>query len=145
VQGCDLICALPHWDWEFRHFPRAETCALARRLAKAGAGLIVGGHSHVVQPAERSGDTLVAYGLGDFLGTASARQSWPGRICAVLSVDVSLDDGTRGRIAAYRLHPFFRLREAQREHLTPIEELDESLRSRVIERLAKLSGRGAST
>ncbi len=70
VSGIDLLCAAPHWDWEFRHFPRPATRALARRLAERGAGLIVGHHAHVVQPVERIGDSLVAYGLGDFLGTA---------------------------------------------------------------------------
>lgn len=144
TMGCDLLCVLPHWDWEFRHFPRAETRALARRLAEGGARLIVGGHAHVVQPVERMRDTLVAYGLGDFLGTAWTRQPWPGRIGAVLSVDVGLDGDARGRIAAYRFHPFFRLPEAGREHLVPLEALEEELRSKAIERLAALSGRDAT-
>jgi poly-gamma-glutamate synthesis protein (capsule biosynthesis protein) len=138
AQGCDLICALPHWDWEFRHFPRVETRALAQRLSNAGAGLIVGGHAHVLQPVERIGGTLVAYGLGDFLGTVLPRQPWPGRIGALLSVDVSLDDDTYGRIAAYRLHPFFRLREGRREHLVPVGMLAGRLRGRVAGRLAAL-------
>ena len=60
-------------------FPRPPTRALARRLAESGAGLIVGNHAHVLQPAERIGETLVAYGLGDFLGTALPRQPWPDR------------------------------------------------------------------
>lgn len=138
AQGCDLICALPHWDWEFRHFPRAETRTLARRLAEGGAGLIVGGHAHVVQPVERMQDTLVAYGLGDFLGTAWTRQPWPGRIGAMLSVDVGLDGDTRGRVVAYRLAPFFRLREGWREHLVPVGMLAGRLRGRVAGRLAAL-------
>ena len=141
VQDCDLLCAVPHWDWEFRHFPRAETRTLAQRLVQAGAGLIVGGHAHVVQPLERFGNALVAYGLGDFLGTAFSRQPWPGRIGAVLAVNVSLDEATRGRIAGYRLDPFFRLREGERERLVPIEALDGRLRGKVERRLATVLGR----
>ncbi|THF56042.1 CapA family protein [Ollibium composti] len=140
MQACDLLCAVPHWDWEFRHFPRAETRALARRLAQAGAGLIVGGHAHVVQPLERIGGALVAYGLGDLLGTAFARQPWPGRIGAVLAVDISLDEATRGRIAGYRMHPFFRLCETGRERLVPVEALDVRLRDKVVRRLAAVMG-----
>ncbi|WP_204272961.1 CapA family protein, partial [Enterobacter hormaechei] len=80
---------MPHWDWEFRHFPRLATRTLASRLAGHGFRLIVGHHAHVVQPFERIGDSLVAYGLGDFLGTALAWQPWPGRIGSILLVDVS--------------------------------------------------------
>lgn len=138
MRGCDLVCALPHWDWEFRHFPRPATQGLARRLAGVGAGLVVGGHAHVLQPLERIGDTLVAYGLGDFLGTAWARQPWPGRIGAVLTVEVGLDGEARGRVAGYRLHPFFRLRERRRERLVPVEALDGELRDRVVDRIGRV-------
>jgi poly-gamma-glutamate synthesis protein (capsule biosynthesis protein) len=138
--GCDLVCALPHWDREFRHFPRAETRALARRLRAAGAGLIVGSHAHVVQPVERLDGTLVAYGLGDFLGTALPRQPWPGRIGAVLATDISLDPPTRGRIAGYRLHFFLRRRDRDRERLIPVESLEGALRDRVFARLRAIRG-----
>lgn len=113
----DLLCAVPHWDFEFRHFPQAETRALARRLAREGVGLIAGHHAHVLQAVERIGDALVAYGLGDFLGTVLPRTPWPLRIGAMLSVEVSVDDDTRGQVSACRLVPFARERRARRERL----------------------------
>ncbi|WP_352128834.1 CapA family protein [Mesorhizobium sp. dw_380] len=131
----DLVCAVPHWDWEFRHFPRAGTQALARRLAGQGVGLIAGHHAHVVQPVERIGDTIVAYGLGDFLSTALARQPWPGRIGGIFVVDVSADAGTRGAIASYWLHPFVRLRAGDHERLVPVEGLEGAMRAKVEGRL----------
>ncbi|WP_137932513.1 CapA family protein, partial [Mesorhizobium comanense] len=127
----DLLCAVPHWDWEFRHFPRAATRALARRLAGQGVGLIAGHHAHVVQPVERIGGTVVAYGLGDFLGTALARQPWPGRIGVIFVVDVSADAETRGVVASYRLHPFVRLRTGNHERLLPVEGLEGAMRGKV--------------
>ncbi|TPM27051.1 CapA family protein [Mesorhizobium sp. B2-3-4] len=133
--GVDLLCAVPHWDWEFRHFPRAETRALARRLTAQGVGLIAGHHAHVVQPVERIGATVAAYGLGDFLGTAFARQPWPGRIGGIFSVDVSADGGTRGTVAAYRLYPFARLRVGDHERLVPIEALERTMREKAERRL----------
>lgn len=133
--GVDLMCVVPHWDWEFRHFPRAETRALARRLAAQGVGLIAGHHAHVVQPVERIGGTVVAYGLGDFLGTAFARQPWPGRIGGMLVVDVSSEAGTRGSIARYGLHPFVRLRAGDHERLVEVERLEGFMRSKVEDRL----------
>jgi poly-gamma-glutamate synthesis protein (capsule biosynthesis protein) len=139
--GCDLVCALPHWDWEFRHFPRAGTRALARRLIGAGVGLVAGSHAHVVQPVERLGDALVAYGLGDFLGTALARQPWPGRIGVVLAVDVGLDPATRCRVTGYRMHFFLRDRAGGREQLTPVEALTGAMRDKVLARLGAIYGR----
>ncbi|QKD02313.1 CapA family protein [Mesorhizobium loti] len=133
--GFDLLCAVPHWDWEFRHFPRVGTRALARRLAGQGVGLIAGHHAHVVQPVERIGRTVVAYGLGDFLGTALARQPWPGRIGGIFVVDVSADAGTRGMVAAYRLRPFVRLRNGDHERLVPVEALEGRMREKVVGRL----------
>ncbi|MER9632935.1 CapA family protein [Mesorhizobium sp. M0228] len=135
VESVDLLCAVPHWDWEFRHFPRAKTRALARLLAEHGVGLVAGHHAHVVQPIERLGKTLVAYGLGDFFGTAFARQPWPGRIGAILVVDISEDLDTRGAIAAYRLHAFMRLRAGDHERLVPVEALAGKSRQRVLARL----------
>ena len=140
ADGVDLTCAVPHWDWEFRHFPRPETRALAKQLAEHGVGLIAGHHAHVVQPVERIGKTLVAYGLGDFLGTAFSRQPWPGRIGSILVVDVSADAASRGAIAAYRLHAFMRLRAGGHERLVPVEALEGWMRSKVDGRLKAIFG-----
>ncbi|TPL02453.1 MULTISPECIES: CapA family protein [unclassified Mesorhizobium] len=135
ASGIDLLCAVPHWDWEFRHFPRSATRSLARRLADRGARLIAGHHAHVVQPIERIGDSLVAYGLGDFLGTALARLPWPARVGSIFVVDVSADPATCGAIAAYKMHFFMRLRAGNHERLVPVEALDGALKPRVAGRL----------
>lgn len=121
----DLVCAVPHWDFEFRHFPQSGTRALARRLAGDGVGLIVGGHAHVVQPVEQIDGTLVAYGLGDFFGTALPRTPWPLRIGAMLSIEVSADDDdTRGQVSVYRLVPFVRERRVRCERLVLADARD---------------------
>ncbi|MBZ9858928.1 CapA family protein [Mesorhizobium sp. CA12] len=138
ASGIDLICAVPHWDWEFRHFPRPATRALARRLADHGVRLIAGHHAHVVQPIERVGDSVIAYGLGDFLGTALARLPWPVRIGSIFVVDVSVDPATRGRIAAYRMHFFARLATNGHERLVPVVALGGALKQRVAARLVTI-------
>lgn len=116
--SADILCAVPHWDWEFRQEPRLETRMLARTLAERGVGLIAGHHAHLVQPIERMGDAVVAYGLGDFVGTAWPFVRKPLRTGAVLVADISLDAGTKGRVVRYELITVDRKREANRERLT---------------------------
>lgn len=117
----DLKCVVPHWDLEFRHFPQPATHRLAQRLVEAGAHIVAGHHAHVLQPAERIADSLVAYGLGDFLGTALPRVPWPGRLGAVLALDLVADGSRKGALAGYRFMPFFRERASRRERLTPLD------------------------
>jgi poly-gamma-glutamate synthesis protein (capsule biosynthesis protein) len=138
--GVHLLCAVAHWDWEFRHFPQADTRDLAHRLTGQGFGLVVGHHAHVVQPVERIGNAVVAYGLGDFLGTALPRQPWPGRIGAIFIVDISTDAGTRGQVEAYRMLFFYRLRDGARERLVPVEALRGDAGARVGARLSAIYG-----
>lgn len=142
--GADLVCTAPHWDWEFRHFPRAATRGWARKLAELGVGLVVGHHAHVVQPIARVDDTLVAYGLGDFLGTALARQPWPGRIGAILAVDVSANAASRGQIASYRLVPFMRQRDGGRERMVPLDKVDGALGAKARARWQAVYGGAAA-
>lgn len=140
LADADLLCAVPHWGWEFRHFPQRETIRMAERLAEHGFGLIAGHHAHVVQPVGWVGSVPVAYGLGDFLGTALARQPWPGRIGAIFVADISTEEGSRGQVANYRLHPFMRLREGGRERLMPVSALSGPLRARAEARIARVLG-----
>ena len=41
-----------HWGYEYEMYPDAAIVRLARRLAEAGADMIIGSHPHVIQPAE---------------------------------------------------------------------------------------------
>jgi poly-gamma-glutamate capsule biosynthesis protein CapA/YwtB (metallophosphatase superfamily) len=114
----DLLCVLPHWGWEFRAQPRPETRALARLLMQQGAGLIAGSHPHIVQSVEQMGAAVVAYSLGDFVGTAWPIVSQPLRTGAVLLADVSAEGGTLGKVARYRLELIRRDRAADHETLS---------------------------
>jgi poly-gamma-glutamate synthesis protein (capsule biosynthesis protein) len=134
----DLVCVVAHWDREFRHIPQPATRKLAQRLVEAGAGLIVGHHAHVLQPAERIGQTLTAYGLGDLLGTALPRIPWPARLGAILVVEISTDPKTRGRITGYRFVPFLRQRAGRRERLVPLEAATGSVSNKARRRFAAI-------
>lgn len=132
--SADLVCVIPHWDREFRHFPLAATRQMAQKIVENGVRLIVGHHAHVLQPAERIGESLVAYGVGDFLSTALPRQPWPTRLGAILSVEISADPGTRGLIAGWRFTPFFRQRGSGHERLISVQGTTGGLHNKVNER-----------
>jgi len=56
-----------HWGIEMSNYPMPKDRRLARQIAEAGADLIIGHHTHVIQGMERFARTTVAYGLGNFL------------------------------------------------------------------------------
>jgi len=65
ASSADLVVVLPHWGLEYHSVHAPEQEALAREMAAAGAGLIVGTHPHVVQDFDLLGSTPVFYSLGN--------------------------------------------------------------------------------
>jgi poly-gamma-glutamate synthesis protein (capsule biosynthesis protein) len=61
-----VIVAIHAGD-EYSPPPNATQVALANAAAAAGADAVIGAHAHVVQPIERIGGMLVAWGLGNFV------------------------------------------------------------------------------
>lgn len=63
----DVVVVLPHWGTQYTNRPEPIQRLVARRLADAGADLVVGGHPHWVQGASLVGDTVVVNSLGNFV------------------------------------------------------------------------------
>ena len=63
----DTLAVFLHWGVESQTCPSTTQQKLARRLADAGADIVVGSHAHVLQGAGRLDSTLIAYGLGNFV------------------------------------------------------------------------------
>ncbi len=61
------VIVFMHWGTEGQACPDPSQLSLARRLASAGATIIVGAHAHVLQGSGWLGRTFVAYGMGNFL------------------------------------------------------------------------------
>lgn len=61
------VVVLPHWGREGEAFPAPEQELWAPLLARWGATLIVGAHSHVVQPARCAPEVATYFGLGNHL------------------------------------------------------------------------------
>lgn len=67
----DFIIVSIHWGVENTHTPTEEQYRLAQMIADGGADVILGHHSHCLQPIEwidtERGRTLCVYSLGNFV------------------------------------------------------------------------------
>lgn len=68
----DLIILALHWGDEYVRYPKETQKQLATELIQAGADIILGSHSHVLQPIEMIEKSdgqfgVVIYSLGNFL------------------------------------------------------------------------------
>lgn len=63
----DVVIALPHWGPEDSAVPNWIQRGLAQQLVDAGADLVVGNHTHVIQAIQQINDVPVFYGLGNFV------------------------------------------------------------------------------
>ena len=66
-QVSDVVIALPHWGSENSALPNGLQLTQAKQFISAGADLVVGNHTHVVQPIQEIDGTPVFYGLGNFI------------------------------------------------------------------------------
>jgi poly-gamma-glutamate capsule biosynthesis protein CapA/YwtB (metallophosphatase superfamily) len=68
----DVVVGTFHWGVERAPREDARQLVFAAAALGAGATAVVGAHPHVLEPARRSGRSLVAYSLGNFVfGAAS--------------------------------------------------------------------------
>jgi poly-gamma-glutamate synthesis protein (capsule biosynthesis protein) len=63
----DVVIAMPHWGPEDVPTPNWSQRDLAQVAVEAGADLVVGNHTHVVQAIQQINDVPVFYGLGNFV------------------------------------------------------------------------------
>jgi poly-gamma-glutamate capsule biosynthesis protein CapA/YwtB (metallophosphatase superfamily) len=63
----DVVIAMPHWGPEDSPNPNPDQLRLAQVAVEAGADLVVGNHTHVVQAIEQIDGVDVFYGLGNFV------------------------------------------------------------------------------
>jgi poly-gamma-glutamate synthesis protein (capsule biosynthesis protein) len=63
----DVVIAMPHWGPEDSPDPNSYQLDFARIAVEAGADLVVGNHTHVVQATQEIDGVPVFYGLGNFV------------------------------------------------------------------------------
>jgi poly-gamma-glutamate synthesis protein (capsule biosynthesis protein) len=131
----DVVVVSAHWGDEYRARPLPEYPVLAGKMVEAGATVVLGHHAHWLQPIERRGDAVVAYGLGNFVSGMGARfveaTSPPHkantRDGVVLRLEIVVDEG-KARVATAVATPVWTGRDAAGIVVQPHALLPEALR-----------------
>lgn len=66
AQGCDIVIVSYHWGAEKDYHPNDKQQKLAKKTIDAGADLILGHHSHRINPIEEYNGKYIVYSLGNF-------------------------------------------------------------------------------
>jgi len=82
-QVSDVVIALPHWGSEDILIPNWIQRQQAQQLVAAGADLVVGNHTHVVQAMQKIDGVRVFFGLGNFVFDQGLRDHRQGVILLV--------------------------------------------------------------
>ncbi len=64
---CDVLVVSAHWGVEYTNAITEEQEQFAHLLCDNGADIILGHHSHVLQPIESYNGSMIFYSLGNFL------------------------------------------------------------------------------
>lgn len=76
----DVVIAMPHWGPEDVSWPTWIQRGLAQDLVDAGADIVVGNHTHVVQAIQEIDGVPIFYGLGNFVFDQGLRDHQQGVI-----------------------------------------------------------------
>lgn len=65
-KGCQIVIVSYHWGDELDYTPNARQVKLGRATIDAGADLVIGHHSHRINPIECYNGKYICYSLGNF-------------------------------------------------------------------------------
>lgn len=63
----DYIVVIPHWGMEYIIPPSLNAYRMAQKMIEAGADIILGGHTHCIQPIWKYRNRPVVFSMGNFL------------------------------------------------------------------------------
>lgn len=129
----DTLIGLPHWEYEFQHFPKHTTRKTASHLMMQGFNLLIGAHPHTLQPIEWFSNGMCAYSLGNFCGLGLA---WPVRLIPILEVRLGIKDNNKGKVLGYKLHYFAQVNSKHSMDIVPLEEISPKLQQKLLKRLS---------
>ena len=65
-EGCQIVIVSYHWGAELDYYPNDNQVRLGRATVDAGADLVIGHHSHRINPIEYYNGKYICYSLGNF-------------------------------------------------------------------------------
>ncbi len=71
----DIVIVSFHWGQELDYKPNKNQINLGRATIDAGADLVLGHHSHRINPIERYNDKYIVYSLGNFSFAGNTKPS----------------------------------------------------------------------
>ncbi len=107
----DLVLVAAHWGQEYQFYPQPSQVAAARRLAEAGADVILGAQPHTLQPVDvldvgGGRKALVIYSLANFLASQGNMQAESfTATAAIFYVGLSRAADGKVRVTGYRYLP----------------------------------------
>ena len=119
----DYLILSIHWGEEYLDYPDPIQVDLAHRLCDAGVDVIAGHHSHIFQGVERYGNSVIFYGLGNFISDMCQKKSKKGYAAdLVLTGNKNID---------YKLHYY----EINRNYQPVLIENNKSVNELIIKNL----------
>ena len=65
-EGCEVVIVSYHWGAELDYYPNDNQVRLGRATVDAGTDLVIGHHSHRINPIEYYNGKYICYSLGNF-------------------------------------------------------------------------------
>ena len=123
----DIIIAMLHWGAEYNDTVFDSQEDIAELMIDEGVDIILGTHSHMIHRIDfdETGNTLVAYSLGDFFGDASKAGT---AYSIILDIQITRDNemGTT-KIDGYTVTPIYTLSEADGNGQRRVVRIEEAI------------------
>ena len=124
ARKADVVLVYPHWGVEYTRLPMPSQRKHAARWVKAGADLVLGGHSHVAGAIEDIDGVPVLYSLGNLIFD----QHWSTNTMESMLVEATFHGGT---LVSLELVPYIIHDTSQPNLLDPASGEGKSLRRQV--------------
>lgn len=72
-EGCEMVIVSYHWGDELDYAPNNNQVRLGRATVDAGADLVIGHHSHRINPIECYKGKYIVYSLGNFVFSGNSK------------------------------------------------------------------------